>query len=535
MDNKKEIERHKRVMDSIRNANSKEEIPNVSLSNIASYLASNAYFDDRHISQSLFKPVMDCLIDYGFFGMPQVRDVFIKILKDNYPGKSDEEYLNKYNAINSSNRVTNILIEVSEKMGKLQKFQDEEDLSNHKKLMKEIENCFVVKELPSIGIGDLNRTILRDFNNNDFIKNIRVGSIRKVTNAYMDGKDYKDIDDLVIAFCEKQNLYKDNRELMYNQIRSNLFSDKKIKYIVEEIKAKEKRKLKIYELDHEENMGYIKDATRISQLPPNTTVSYLNSYLSGNSTIFVNGDKISTVDLKNLTNLLLGGKKWESDEVCSELRNICSKYYNDKEDIAYKLLSDKFKSLPRTYYLVEEINACNKRIAEFTKNRCSNVNVYFIPNNKSPIDGGRFYNCYINRVDNLDLGELLPLNLEDIVPPEMDIDSVEWFIQENHDKTFKAAGGIILNRDETIGNVNVFRPNEGEVISKEEKSNYDKLIELYEETKSLLKRRNKEQEEFFKSQKSIDSRLDEIQEMMENITFDIKKGHSRKKVKEDEE
>ena len=103
MDNKKEIERHKRVMDSIRNANSKEEIPNVSLSNIASYLASNAYFDDRHISQSLFKPVIDCLIDYGFFGMPQVRDVFIKILKDNYPGKSDEEYLNKYNAINSSN------------------------------------------------------------------------------------------------------------------------------------------------------------------------------------------------------------------------------------------------------------------------------------------------------------------------------------------------------------------------------------------------------------------------------------------------
>lgn len=75
--------------------------------------------------------------------------------------------------------------------------------------------------------------------------------------------------------------------------------------------------------------------------------------------------------------------------------------------------------------MVEEINACNKRIKEFTASMSSNVNVYFIPNKKGSIAGGRFYNCYINRVNNLDLGELLPLDLNDIVPPKMDIDSVE--------------------------------------------------------------------------------------------------------------
>ena len=77
---------------------------------------------------------------------------------------------------------------------------------------------------------------------------------------------------------------------------------------------------------------------------------------------------------------------------------------------------------------------------------------------------------YINRVQNLDLSEILPLNLDEIVPPHIDIDSIEWYVRENYDDTFKAAGGIILNRDETIGAVNVFRPNDGKIgITKEEK------------------------------------------------------------------
>ena len=547
MDNEKEISRHKKIMDSIRNAKCKEDIPNVSLSNIAGYLASNVYFDDRHISQSLFKPVVDMVVDYGFFGMPQVRDVFIKVLKENYPDKSEDEYIEKYNLINKSHKITNIIIEVSERMAMIQKFQDEEDLINHKNVLKDIDRAYNVKDLPNVGLGELNRRIQRSFNSNDFIKNIKVSSFKDITDAYMEGKSIKEIDSLVYDYCDKLDLSKDNRQLMYSQVIGSLNMDKVIRYLASEIKAKEERKLKIYKINHEDNMEVIKEATRISQLPPNLTESTLTSYLSGNSIIFVKGSKISTLDLKKLTSLLLSGKRWEDKEVNGELKKICYKYYSDdledksmiKGDVAYKLLYDKFSKLPKTYYLVEEINACNKRIKEFTASKSSNVNVYFIPNNKGPIDGGRFYNCYINRVNNLDLGELLPLDLGDIVPPEMDIDSVEWFIQEYYDKTFKVAGGIILNKDETIGNVSVFRPNDGkESISKEEKDSYEELSDLYDRVNELFRKRNEEQAKFLKSQSSflknkseIDKQLNELNKKIVSLNNDVKKNFSRKKEK----
>ena len=199
-------------------------------------------------------------------------------------------------------------------------------------------------------------------------------------------------------------------------------------------------------------------------------------------------------------------------------------------DVAYKLLYDKFSKLPKTYYLVEEINACNKKIKEFTASKSSNVNVYFIPNKKGPIDGGRFYNCYINRVNNLDLGELLPLDLNDIVPPEIDIDSVEWFIQEYYDKTFNVDGEIIIKKNETIGSVNVFSSNDKkESIGNEEQDVYKKLSDLYNEVNKLFERRNEEQNRFLKSQASflknqseIDKRLNKLKKIIDSLINDIK-------------
>ncbi len=538
MDNEKEINRHKKIMDSIRSAKCREDVPNVSISNIASYLANNVYFDDKHISQSLFKPVVDMVVNYGLFGMPQVRDVFIGVLKENYPDKSEEEYIEKYNIINKSIRITNIIIEVSERMAKIQKFQDEEDLINHKNVLKDIEKAYNVKDLPSVGISELNRRIQRSFNSNDFIKNIKVSSFKDVTDAFMAGKSIKDINSLVYNYCDKLDLSKDNRQLMYSQIVSSLNMDKVIRYLSSEIKAKEERKLKIYKINHEDNMQVIKDATRIIQLPPNLTETNLTLYLSGNSIIFVKGCKISTLDLKKITFLLLSGKKWEDKEVNVELKKICYKYYSGdskeksiiKGDIAYKLLYDKLSKLPKTYYLIEEINACNKRIKEFTASKSSNVNVFFIPNSRGSVDGERFYNCYINRVNNLDLGELPSFDLSDIVPPEMDIDSVEWFIQEYFDKTFKSDDEIIIKKNETIGSVNVFSSNDKkESIGNEEQDVYKKLSDLYNEVNKLFERRNKEQNRFLMSQASflknqseIDKRLNELKKIIDSLINDIK-------------
>lgn len=217
--------------------------------------------------------------------------------------------------INKSLRITNIIIEVSERMVKIQKFQDEEDLINHKNVLKDIEKAYNVKDLPNVEISELNRRIQRSFNSNDFIKNIKVSSFKDVTDAFMTGKSIKDINSLVYNYCDKLYLSKDNRQLMHSQIVSSLNMDKVIRYLSSEIKAKEERKLKIYKINHEDNMQVIKNATRISQLPPNLTESILTLYLSDNIIIFVKGSKISTLDLKKITSLLLSVKKWEDKEV----------------------------------------------------------------------------------------------------------------------------------------------------------------------------------------------------------------------------
>ena len=113
----------------------------------------------------------------------------------------------------------------------------------------------------------------------------------------------------------------------------------------------------------------------------------------------------------------------------------------------------------------------------------------------------------------------------------MDIDSVEWFIQEKYDKTFKKAGGIILNKDETIGNVNVFRTNEDSSTVK----NYEELSSLYDRVNELFSERNKEQEQFLKSlslflksQNEKDRELDELKNRIDSLNSDVKK---RKKGK----
>ena len=533
MSEERELERHQKIIEQIKNANTIEELPSVSLPTISSYLAKNVYYDNIHISQTLFKPVLDLIVEKNTFIDKDVKQAFLKVVRENYPNRKEEAYLEKYRQIASSPRIPNILIELEEKNKKARKIQEQDDLARHYRIMKEINDAYEIKDLPKVGLSELNTKILRAFNNNSFIKDIRISSLRNITDAYLEEKSSKEIEKLVFEFCKQQQLTDEQKQLMANQILSSLCIDKTIRYIVKEIKTKESRKLKIYEIDHEDTMEKIKDATRISQLPPDLTTSYLAKYLSSNSTIFKGENRISSTDLKDLTDLLLSGKKWDSPEVITELENLSIKYYGSQAEIAFKLFYEKFTKLPRTFYLVEEINLSKKRQVEFIGRSCSNVNVYFIPNTKSPIEGGRFYNCYINRVDNLNLGELLPLNLSEIVPAGMDIDSVEWFIQQNYDKTFKAAGGIILNNDETIGNVNVFRPNDGKIgITPEEKNKYDELKELSERVKSIIQSKKEEtdrytkmqqqflemQAQFIKNQEQTNKELAELEARIDELT-----------------
>ena len=227
--------------------------------------------------------------------------------------------------------------------------------------------------------------------------------------------------------------------------------------------------------------------------------------------------------------MLLEGKKLDSDEIINELQNITKRYY-PYDNKAFELLFDKLSGLPKTYYYVQEINYSKERQKEFIGRSNSNVNVYFVPNPKSPVEGGLFYNVYINRVDNLNLDKIIPLNLEEIVPKGLDVDSLEWYVQEHYDDTFKTAGGIILNKDETIGNVSVFQPSEGKIgVTKEEHSKYQELEEISGKVKEIIEKKKKEtdrfmemQRSFLEFQKSMDEELSVLEKKIDSLTDEDK-------------
>ena len=468
MNEEKELERHNRIIKQIENAQKREDLPNVGFSNIASYLATNVYFNNKKISQTLYKPVIDSIINTGIVTHEEVLKSFIKVIHENYPEITEEEIVAKFKSIIKSQRINYILTEITKKNLKLSELIKEENLTIHKQMIKEIKSAFDIKDLPKIGLSELNKKLLRAVNDNDFVNDIKTSEIKELTKAYLEKYPMSEIEEIIKRLVSQYSLTEEEKKLMEAQIVASLMMDETIDYTVEEILLKEERKEEIYRLNHEEIMDRIKEAKRISHLPPNLTISTLNSYLNGNTTIYPKDDRIVAEDLKVLTNLLMDGYKWEDDVIKKEIQKIAERKYSEKSD-AFNLLYNKLVQLPRTYYLVEEIKYSLERQTEFVGRNCSNVNIYFIPNSKSPTDGGRFYNCYINRADNLDLSAILPL----------DIDSVEWYIQEHYDDTFKATGGIILNRDETIGNVSVFKPNDGTIgVQPEEKKKMDEINDL---------------------------------------------------------
>ena len=91
MNQEKEFERHNKILEQIKNANSREELPNITVSTLSTFLATNVYFDNRHISSTEFSEIFQAILDYGFFTTVEVREMFLKVLRKNYPDKTEEE------------------------------------------------------------------------------------------------------------------------------------------------------------------------------------------------------------------------------------------------------------------------------------------------------------------------------------------------------------------------------------------------------------------------------------------------------------
>ena len=158
MNFEKERERHEKIITGIRDANDKSELPKITLSVLLKYFSDNAYFEDRKLSPSLFEPVYEAILEKGFFIAPEVKEVFINILKDNYPNYLDSEYEEKYRNINPV-RVNFIIEEIYKREEKLEEFAKKEILDKHNSIMKEISSAYEIKDVPTVTKGTLNSFI----------------------------------------------------------------------------------------------------------------------------------------------------------------------------------------------------------------------------------------------------------------------------------------------------------------------------------------------------------------------------------------
>ena len=525
MNQERELERHNRLMQQINEANNKEELPNVTPSTLSSFFATNVYFDDRRLKSTEFAHVFQSIIDYGMFACLEVKDIFISILRKNYPEKGEEELFNKYIEIARHPRVNYLVSEIIARHRKIVELEEKKDIEKHQSTMKEIKNAYEIKSLPKVSRASIGKFI-SDNSKTEYNDKINVGKFKTLVYLLVKGHGItdKEISEELFLICQSEN--NENANLIHDLLIAQLFGSKKLSYLIEEVRETEKRINWIYKNDHEETMDNIKAARRISQLPPNLSLSTLTGYLSGNSIIYPKADRIPSVACVNMTKLLMNGKRFEDREIIDELARIIMDYYPEKLEESFMLLMDKLSSLPKVYYYAEEVREALKKQKEFITRGGSNVHVYLVPNPKSPMDAGKFYNVYISRAQNLDLQDILPLKLDDIVPPSMDVDSIEWYVQEKHDPTFKLAGGIILNKDEKIGNVLVYQPSDGKIgISPEEHSKYQELEELSKQVKEIIARKKKEtsdfaklQEAFLKSQQATDEELALLEAKIDILT-----------------
>lgn len=534
--NEQEQIRHEEFLKSLNEANNISELPkkiNAStiLSTLTSLVSSKGKRTEKDKLQEIVKKLTSSF-DYFF------SDEFINDLKLVYCSNTTDETIEKKRiGVTTSRRLLNLVSEYHSWNNKYLELLYKQTTKKHEEVMKQINRAYEIEDLPKVSTASINKQIsiiLYELFNKEQLK---VDSTGKISKLLVNGVSYDDprMRISIKYICNKNKMIEPYNSLELDEkveyVKSVLSSNYVLEYLVQEVIAKEKRVLYIYKVEHEDIMDQINSATRIRELPNNISLSKITSYLSGNSLIVPKGPVVSSTDFIKIANLLIEGKKFSDDEIKTELGKIVVKYYSDeKVQFPYNLLYKKLSSLPKLEYFVEEVKEYTKRQNEFIKRGSSNVNVYMIPNDHSPLEGGKFYNIYISSAVDLNLEEILPLNLDEIVPPNMDVDAIEWYVRnhEKGDKTFKAAGGIILNKDESIGSVNVFKPADGKVgITPEEKKNYQQLEDLSKKLKEITDKSKKAKEEYLKSQASIDEEITSIQT---EITSLIEDNEKKKKV-----
>ena len=404
-------------------------------------------------------------------------------------------------------------------MGK-RKFDEEK----HLEILEKINHAKTIKELPNIQLSSLVNYTARLLKNL-LGKEIDKEDAKKIVDLYVAGYRLIGEDDKVrkaltrVVSKVTDNPFKVEEET--KKVISYFNNDIKLVSLVNEFVSKNNKIYEIIKREHLDIMKSISSASRISEMPKGLSISKITTYLSNNSVLSNGMEKIPASSFINLANILLNGSGVETVEVLDEVLKISDSYIKDHP--SYNLnyimftsdLYNKICSLPKLLYYVEEVRYSMATQKLFMERKPIDVNVYWIQSKKSPIDGGNFYEIYISRSGNL-------LDLKSIIPEDEDIDDVEKYVREKSDSSFKRIGGIILNRDETIGNISVFKPNTGNVeITPEEKDAYDTLEVLNTQLNALTAAHQKDIDEFKAYQKSFEERSSKAQNLMGEISGKI--------------
>ena len=528
----KEQERHKKVLEQIKQAKTIKDLPSVTTSTLTSYLAKKSSFNGVKIPANEFMSVVDARLGYGIFLDIHVEDAYVEVLKKYYPTIDEEELRSLFMDIMQECKAENLISEIEQRNLKIYTIKRLEFFKNHEEIMHLIGSAvekkdFYTKELSKVSRANVASYILSTLKEEKLSK-LTSEDTKEIVRIFVEETDNCDRSIKLYEICSKKYGFRCSE--VYELLSSQLASDYKVDLYIEEVIAKENRIKQIYKQEYEDTMMQIEDATRISELPTNLSLSTITSYLAGNSTLGTR-TKILSGSFSNLAEMLLEGKTLNDKECCNELERVAAIYYTEeKVKTVAEILKEKFLKLPKLNYIIRAVKCCKKRQEEFIARGGSNVFTYMIPNPKSPMDAGKFYNIYISRTKNLNFEEILPLDLDKIVPKGLDIDSIEWYVRKNYDRTFKLAGGVIVNRDEEIGEVKVFKPSDGKIgVTKEEKTKLDELKELSEELKKTVQAQKQDMaEKFSKMQQELLSSEQQLNDQFNIIEEKIKKLGGKK-------
>ena len=500
-DNKYELDRHKLVIERISNAKSIKELPKITLSNLAKFLADNVCFDKRHLKPAEFKPFIVKLLDNNSSQSGPVKDSFIDILYKNYPNHTEQEFNEMYDKILGTGRIMNMLDEMSLRGQKIQDIQDELDLEKHNNNMDSMRKCTSIKEIEEINILDLDSLIIKDTKNE--IVDIPKIKLSNLIYLIYTKKEIATIENEIANICKSYAKTDEEYDIMFKQIISGIMLDKKINYVVEELRLKERQIKSIYKYEHILAMEKINGALDINQLPSSPHTYDLAEYLSINSKINKNDKPIPSSFFENLVKLLLSGKSINNKECKEELKRIVllSDYKDTKK--AFDSILNRYNSLNRIAYFVEEINLIHQREIEFVGYDYVDIELYAKLNPNTT--GGNFYTFYKNYVDNMHISKKDNSNLEEE----------------------QACGAIILKRNERLAGTNIkfYRSK----LSEQSINIKTKIEELAAKQTRLLELQEQKRVEYDEQQKVTAEQLKEIQQELLKLTNNNDIEQSKKK------